>query len=208
MDPHGKKLGLSLQNELRRVYDVLLADFTSDGSQGIYPSNLSPVPPSKQIDSYPNANAVAVEMAQLGINSVKAASHLPNQSQSAPTTPNHKEATQKISQQLIENALTPPRPHSSSRSITSPNRSNTFGSPVGALRDATSMIESEFNQLNTQYVSLLNSVKSGEEEDIGAMLNLISNIQSKGEQLNIMKQTMQNKNVRMPVFSPEVREAL
>ncbi|GMH59021.1 hypothetical protein TrLO_g9708 [Triparma laevis f. longispina] len=203
LDPHGKKLGMSLQNELRRVYDVLLADFTSDGSQGINPSNLagaSGEPRQREIDAYPNANAAAVGMAQLGINSVMAASHLQGPStpqRVASTSASHSEAAQKISQTFIENALTPPR--------YSPNRAagNVITSPVGALKDATSMIESEFNQLNLQYINLLNSVKSGEEEDIGAMLNLISNIQSKGEQLNIMKQTMMNKNVRMPVFSPE-----
>jgi hypothetical protein len=182
LDAHGRKSGVSVGEELEKVYQVLMEDGgTKIPSQGEFSDDTS-------------VHDASVYSASRSMAST------PHPSTPASTPAPAPAPAPVLTRALIEKAMTPPRPSQAhSRSPHKPG----FAEGVDDLQDATAMIEQEWNDLNAVYIQMCEDAKSGEQQDIGALLDVISNLKNKGEQLKLMKKTLNNKGLRMPVYSPD-----
>ena len=193
LDGTGRKSGVGIKEELQKVYDVLLED---GGGHDAHSANsvhsapqLSDVVHSVEHSEQPTLTAPNANKFNVAAATASMASSPGGE---------WRERGEAMTKALIERAVTPPR--SSARGEHKPG----FAEGVDDLREASGMIEQEFADLNEQYASMCAMAKQGGgEEDIGALLDVISNLQNKGEQLKLMKKTMNNKSLRMPVFSPD-----
>ena len=66
------------------------------------------------------------------------------------------------------------------------------------------MVEEEFSQLNNQYITLVDSAKSGTSPSVPAMLHTITQLQTKASQLRAIDQAVGAQRGR--VYSPDAVE--
>lgn len=206
LDHRGSKKSSSLALDLQRVYDALLVDYRESGglhrSHNNYNGNSEEVAATTRLNAFPSANQHSVGLATQGIESSRQAEHLMSDDAGtsiyydAENSMDNSMASSSaiVTERLIRESLTPPR---------SPAREkgSSFQKSFAGLKDAHGMILEEFNNLNAQYFEVVESAKQGGETDISDLLTLISNLHNKGEQLKLMRMSMQSR--RAPVFSPE-----